>query len=246
MTEEKKKNEIAVVNNSQVMLGMINKAMENKDYDVAKLEALLRVKTEYEKEEARKEFVSAMNEFKKNPPEIFKDQHVKYQTSKGVTEYDHATLHQVSSIIGTELAKYGLSHRWKPEQNGTILRITCIITHVLGHSESVYMEAPADTSGGKNGIQGLGSTTSYLQRYTLLAVTGCAVKGMDNDANKIGEGMEEAVLNEWIMSIEASTNLDSLKKNFENAYIAAKKIDDKNAMSKLTDTKDAVKKKLSK
>ena len=49
--------------------------------------------------------------------------------------------------------------------------MTCQITHELGHSESVEMTAPPDDSGGKNTIQSIASTKTYLERYTLLAAT---------------------------------------------------------------------------
>jgi hypothetical protein len=41
--------------------------------------------------------------------------------------------------------------------------------------------APIDQSGNKNTIQGIASTQTYMQRYSLLAITGLATVGMDND-----------------------------------------------------------------
>ena len=62
--------------------------------------------------------------------------------------------------------------------------MTCVITHVQGHSESVSLQAGLDQSGGKNNIQSLGSTVTYLQRYTLFSATGMAAKGIDDDGAK--------------------------------------------------------------
>src|SRR5437660_174203 len=76
-------------------------------------------------------------------------------------------------------------------EGGTI-RVTCILTHVQGHSEQVSMSAQPDTSGSKNSIQAIGSTASYLQRYTLFAATGLAPKDADTD------GAEPHVLAESI------------------------------------------------
>jgi hypothetical protein len=61
------------------------------------------------------------------------------------------------------------------------VHVTCIVTHERGHSETVTMDAPPDSSGKKNSIQQIASATTYLQRYTLLAATGMATKGMDDD-----------------------------------------------------------------
>lgn len=152
--------------------------------DLQKLEKLMELQERWEKNEARKAYVAAMNEFKANPPEISKNKHVKFETQKGTTEYDHATLHHVVNVITESLSKYGLSHRWTTEQvDGGTIRVTCVITHVQGHSESTTLQASADQSGGKNNIQALGSTVTYLQRYTLLAATGMAAKDSDDDGS---------------------------------------------------------------
>ncbi len=51
----------------------------------------------------------------------------------------------------------------------------------MGHSEEVTLTANADATGAKNDIQALGSTITYLQRYTILTATGLATADMDND-----------------------------------------------------------------
>jgi hypothetical protein len=56
----------------------------------------------------------------------------------------------------------------------------------MGHSESTSLTAAPDTSGSKNSIQAVGSTITYLERYTLLALTGLAAQGQDDD----GQAME--------------------------------------------------------
>lgn len=43
------------------------------------------------------------------------------------------------------------------------------------------MIAPVDTSGSKNAIQAIGSTVTYLQRYTLLSGCGLAAASTDDD-----------------------------------------------------------------
>lgn len=151
--------------------------------DLDKMEKLMDMQERWEANEARKAYTAAMNAFKADPPKITKDKHVSFTTSKGTTEYDHATLANVVQTIGTSLAKHGLSHRWDIDhlEHGQI-RVTCVITHELGHSERVPLQAGADQSGGKNNIQAVGSTVSYLQRYTLLSATGLATHEMDDDA----------------------------------------------------------------
>mgnify|MGYP000541184124 FL=1 len=67
--------------------------------------------------------------------------------------------------------------------------VTCILSHRDGHSEESSLSGPADASGSKNAIQAIGSTLTYLQRYTLVQALGLAA-GDDDDgkAGGIGDG----------------------------------------------------------
>lgn len=157
---------------------------------VDELGKLMDLQERYEKTEARKAFVSALNAFKMNPPKIRKDKTVDFTSQKGRTHYKHASLDNVSDLIGEALAKVGISHRWETEQlEGGMIRVTCVLTHALGHAERVSLQAGRDDSGNKNNIQAVGSTVSYLQRYTLLTATGMAVSDADDDGRQ-GKGLE--------------------------------------------------------
>lgn len=148
----------------------------NKGANLKEIAELMTLQERWEANEAKKAYNVAMAEFKANPPEINKDKTVKY----GNTKYNHASLYNVTEKINSELSKYGLSASWTTKQNGTI-SVTCKITHVKGHSEETTLSAPSDTSGSKNAIQAIGSTITYLQRYTLLALTGLATFDEDDD-----------------------------------------------------------------
>lgn len=164
------------------LIRIIERASQDEKFDVAKLQALLEMQERWSKEEARKAFVVALTNFKADPPEVLKTKHVSYGAAGGKTSYNHADLAGASAQIGAALSVHGLSHRWNVEQTkeGRI-SVTCILMHVLGHSESVRMESAADQSGGKNNIQAIGSATSYLQRYTLFAAAGVIAKEQGDD-----------------------------------------------------------------
>lgn len=173
---------------------IIERAAQDAAFDVGKLQALLEMRERWSKEEARKSFVVALTNFKANPPEVLKTKHVSFSAGGGKTSYNHADLASASYQIGAALAEHGLSHRWNVEQTkeGRIA-VTCILTHVMGHSESVRMESAADQSGGKNNIQAIGSATSYLQRYTLFAAAGVIAKEQgDDDGASTGPRSEPA------------------------------------------------------
>jgi len=178
-------------------------AAVSKDTDLDKLEKLLQLQERWEDNEAKKAYHKAMSLFKANPPKIDKDKTVSY----GNTKYNHATLANITDKINSSLSQYGLSSSWNTKQNGQIC-VTCKITHELGHTEETTLSAPADTSGSKNAIQAIGSAITYLQRYTLLALTGLAAHDQDDDgANAISKGLseeEENILREWITKADSS------------------------------------------
>jgi hypothetical protein len=148
--------------------------------DLEKLEKLLELQERWEKNEARKSYNKAMAQFKANPPKIEKDKKVGYSTAKGKVGYSHASLYNVVDKITSELSKYGLSASWRIQQNGKVI-VTCRISHSMGHFEETSITAEADVSGSKNPIQAVGSTISYLERYSILALTGLSTKDMDTD-----------------------------------------------------------------
>jgi rubrerythrin len=152
-------------------------AQADNNIDVAKLTELFSLQERWEANEAKKAYTVAMAEFKKNPPEIFKDQTVSF----GDTRYNHASLNNVTTLINKALSEHGLTASWSQGQDNNAIKVTCKITHILGHSDETSLSAPPDKSGKKNDIQAIGSTVTYLQRYTLLALTGLATRDQDDD-----------------------------------------------------------------
>lgn len=178
MAEETK--EVLALQNGKTPSDVIQYAI-SKGADLDKLEKLMELQERWEAGEAKKAYTEAMTAFKADPPEIEKDRHVSYTTSKGITEYNHASLANVTDKINKALSVHGLSATWKTPQDGETITVECTIAHRQGHSESTSLSAKPDLSGSKNPIQAMGSTISYLERYTLLALTGLATVDQDDD-----------------------------------------------------------------
>ena len=164
--------QVVAANPQQMLMTAIEKGL-----DAETIGRMMDLQERWEANEARKAFVAAMGAFKANPPRLTKNKQVSYTG----TSYTHASLDHVCDVIGQGLAEHGLSYRWEVEQPEGAIRVTCILQHVLGHSERVSMTAPPDDSGKKNRIQQIASTTSYLERYSLLAITGMAAGDQDDD-----------------------------------------------------------------
>jgi hypothetical protein len=208
---------------------------------IEQMAQLFDLKLRVEADEARKAFNAAMGQFKAHPPRIAKNKHVKF----GNTEYDHATLDHVTDVITQALSKVGIRHRWDTAQREGKIIVTCILSHELGHSESTTLEAGADPSGSKNAIQSIASAVTYLERYTLLAATGMAAAGTDNDGAGASPAMNEQAYIEHLENIQNANNLDELKRLFKMAYDAANGAGDTAARDAFMKAKDNRKAELS-
>ena len=191
--------------------------------DMANLRSMLDLQIEWEKNEARKAYVASMAAFKAEPMEILKRKLVEFTTRDGeTTSYMHAELSDVTDAVVPAMGKHGLSHRWDIKQEGGQITVSCTITHALGHSEAVSMTAAPDGSGKKNPIQQVASTVSYLERYTLLAATGMATKGMDDDGRTWAEGAAEIDPNQaWIDKIRGAIDrveLQAIKSELRSTF----------------------------
>jgi len=153
--------------------------------DPSLIEKMMDLAERNQKNEARMAFNRAMAAFKADPPDIAKDKTVSFGSGKA--SYAHASLANVTKTISKALSAHGLSANWQTSQVENAITVTCTICHFDGHCESTSLTAAPDTSGSKNSIQAIGSTISYLERYTLLAITGLATHDMDDDAQATTE-----------------------------------------------------------
>jgi hypothetical protein len=172
----------ALATTSASLMTIIEVCISRPDFDIDKVQRLLDVKERWEAIESRRSFVEAMAAFKREPLEIFKKKTVEFTTRDGdTTSYKHARLSDITDAIAPAMARHGLSFDWDIHQASGVITVDCIVTHQLGHSKKVTMSGAPDASGKKNLIQQAGSTITYLQRYTLLAVTGMSTKDEDDD-----------------------------------------------------------------
>lgn len=126
-------------------------------------------------------FNNAFADAKADIPVILKNRTVKFTSSKGDVEYDHEDLGGIAEVVNPILAANGLSYRYRTtELEGGRVSVTCIVSHRDGHFEETTLSAGRDTSGAKNDIQGIGSSITYLQRYTLKSALGLAAAKDDD------------------------------------------------------------------
>jgi hypothetical protein len=189
---------------STVLLSVIARAASDRTIDIDRMERLVAIHERMQLRRAEQQFIEAMTAFKQAPPRILKDKHVSFphRNDGDTTDYWHATLGAVCAAAVAGLAKVGISHRWDLKQlDGGRVEVTCVLTHVGGHSKSTTLSGSPDASGKKNNIQQVASTITYLERYTLLACTGLATEAQDNDG--AGDGEVETLNEEQLANVEA-------------------------------------------
>jgi hypothetical protein len=162
------------------------------------LERLMSLQERWEKNQARKAFDDAMAAAKAEIPVISKNRRVGYEhkDGKGETSYRHEDLGEIARTVDPILTKYGLSYRFRTtSETNQPVSVTCIVAHRDGHSEENTLTAGRDDSGKKNSIQAIGSTITYLQRYTLKAALGLAASS-DDDGGKADQTVDNGPISE--------------------------------------------------
>jgi hypothetical protein len=202
-----KQNELATVDNlptAQVVTPMdLLQVAHSQGADLDRLQQLMDMQFRWEENEARKAYHAAIASFKSENIKIIKDAVVDFTGSKGRTYYRHASLANVVAQVTEAMCKHALSHSWSMTQNteNGIITVTCKISHVAGHSETVSLSASPDNSGNKNSIQAIASTVTYLERYTLLSALGLATH--DDDSAAAEQEEIEYVSEDQLANIDA-------------------------------------------
>lgn len=214
-----------VPNNPMAMLSVaVSRGM-----DAGTIKDLMDLHERWEKAEALKAYNKALAAFKAEAVEVLKNKRVHFTNKAGtVTDYKHAELSDVIEAVAPALSKHGFSWGWKTRQEGHGIEVSCELRHELGHFETVTLRAPADDSGGKNSVQQIVSTVTYLERHTLKAICGIAEKGQDNDGCG-AKGMPDDELQEWTKKIQATTTKEKAKEVRADAVKAANKYNDLSA-----------------
>lgn len=173
--------------------------------DLDRLERLMALQERWQAAEAKRAYDAAFAAFKAEAVTIIKGRKVTDGPLKGKS---YAELHDVVNAVTAALSKHGLSSSWKlTKDEPQWMEVTCYLRHVGGHEEYVSMGAAPDTGGAKNAIQARASAQTYLQRYTLKAITGLSEQDDDDDGRGSGRPDEvQAMVDEFKKQIaEACT-----------------------------------------
>lgn len=206
------------------------------NFDIDKLEKLMQLQERWEQKEAKKSFLAALSKFQTMVPVLKKAKVAKVPTrTGGEFRYNYADLGSITQAIKIPLNECGLSYRWEFDETNGKMKVTCIVSHLDGHTETTSMEGGLDSSGAKNDIQQKGSTHTYLQRYTLIGALGLSTADEDKDGNgekpqkqqtsqEKPKPTEDEVLDQWKQVLSQVTS----KMHLNTLYLQNKSVVDKN------------------
>ena len=185
-------------------MAMLSHAVAN-GASVEVLEKLMALQERWEANNARKAFDFAIAAAKAEIPVINKNRHVGFDSKKAGaarTDYRHEDLAEIARTVSPILGKHGLSYRFRTDaQPNQPVSVTCMLSHEAGHSEQNTLCAGRDDSGNKNSIQAIGSTVTYLQRYTLKAALGLA-SSYDDDGSAADDDDEGPISAEELAELQ--------------------------------------------
>ncbi len=183
--------------------------------DPKMLADLLAVQKDWEANEARKAYAQALVALKRDLPAIIgHDSVVDFTSSKGRTYYTHTSLAGVMAAVTSHLSDHGFSLNWVPSTpDNNKITVVCRLTHSGGHFEEATLTGPADAGSGRNALQAVASSITYLQRYSALSLLGIATADMKEPEP---EGSNENTI-DYERNLAAVTKLAKFGKTREDA-----------------------------
>lgn len=174
--------ESAVANVSDMsggLLDVIARAARDPNVDVAKMERLFELQERVQARDAKIAYSTALAELQPLLPVI--SERGKILNNSKQVQSTYAYWEDVNEAIRPLLAEHGFSLSFRTGKSGSDITVTGVLSHRDGHSEETTISLPADSSGSKNAVQAVASSTSYGKRYTAFALLNITTKGEDDD-----------------------------------------------------------------
>lgn len=153
-------------------------------------ESLEKIVTLYERmadRQAEAAFAVAMSQFKSIcPPVTKRTENNQFSVTVRGTKQSrrYASLQDIEQTIRAPLGECGLSFRWgDADVSNGVLKLTCIVSHIGGHSKASSVVLPVDSKAGCSDQQKYGIAMTYAQRYSLIQALGLTSCDEDQDGN---------------------------------------------------------------
>ncbi|MDB5707826.1 MAG: superfamily protein [Sphingomonas bacterium] len=163
---------------------VIERALANPATGIDVLERLLSMQERIQTRQAKHDFTAAKIAMRPHLPEVTMKGHIIIRDKAGNITQDtpfakFEDLHEAVMPVLTD-HNFDLKFRTGVSIEGKPSVIT-ILAHLNGHEEETEFVLPHDSSGSKNSVQAVGSSTSYGKRYGTIAILNIRVVGEDDD-----------------------------------------------------------------
>jgi hypothetical protein len=162
------------------LMEVISRAAGDPSTDVEKLERLMGLYERITDKTAKADYSAALAAMQPKLPVVA-------ERGTGDKNKKYALWEDINDAIRPVLAEHGFALSFRVGTAPAGMTVTGILSHRGGHQEETTMTLPLDTSGSKNAVQAVGSSTSYGKRYTAMALLNITSRGEDDDGKKGGD-----------------------------------------------------------
>jgi hypothetical protein len=185
MSEVLKPENLPVPSEHKEMMTLIERALIDPAITPEKLNGLYDFKLRLDSRAAEIEANGAFALVITKMPRIKKNGMIDY--GKGQKPIPYGKWEDVQDAIRPVYEAEGFTLSFDNEnREGGGLIVHAILRHANGHVFKSSMPVPLDTSGGKQNVQGMGSSSSYGQRYATKSLFNLVFEGEDDDGARAG------------------------------------------------------------
>lgn len=183
---------------ARAVLATIMNIAKDPTVKVETVERLFALHEKMVADQARVAFKAALARLQEKLPRITKQGHAKVEKDgRLIRDTPFARYEDIDAAVRGPCSAEGFAFSFDSKTVQGVTTFSCEMSHREGHSETKYLTLPVDDSGGKNKIQGMGSSVSYARRYLLSMHLNLITVGEDDD----GAGGSEPVTREQAASI---------------------------------------------
>lgn len=180
------------------LLDVIRQAVSNPSVDPNKIEKFMDLYERAEARGAKAAYFTALSAMQDELPIIQERGMIKIGGNDKAGQ-KYALWEDINKAIKPVLTVHGFALSFRTGMTDSKITVTGVLSHSGGHSEETTIHLPSDTSGSKNAVQAVGSSTSYGKRYTASALLNLTTGDVDDDGNAGGNG--DKITNEQAQTI---------------------------------------------
>lgn len=184
----------------QSLITVIARAASDPAVNIEKMERLLQMQERILDRNAKAAFADALARLQPKLPILAERGGIKDRNGNVQSRY--ALWEDIVGVVTPLLAEEGFSLSFRTSSDKDGVKVTGVLLHREGHSESTELWLPMDVSGSKNNVQGVGSSTSYGKRYTASALLNLRTGDVDDDGRAAGRKSAETLSEAQVANLD--------------------------------------------